>query len=109
MLRPSHTQELNVLKPWVTTIVASAPLATAEEVAAYDNWVSSVPDAHIKEWRSQPGNYHLMTKQGEGAGLRSLWQLMHGQGACLVCLWALGGKGNTDACVLGVCRAAKTL
>lgn len=52
------------LKPWVTVILASAPLATHQEVATYDAWVNAVPDAHIREWKSQPGNYHLMTKQG---------------------------------------------
>jgi hypothetical protein len=60
-----HKQELMALKPWVNVVLASAPLATQEEVGAYDAWVNAVPDAHIREWRSQPGNYHLMTKQGE--------------------------------------------
>jgi hypothetical protein len=88
-----HTvqQELYVLKPWVTTIVASAPLATAQEVQEYDDWVSSVPDAHIKEWRSQPGNYHLMTKQGECAGL-----------GCLLAVDAWPGYCTCLACLLGI-------
>jgi len=58
------------LKPLVTVILASAPLATADEVASYEAWVNSVPDAHIREWKTQPGNYHLMTKQGEGRQAR---------------------------------------
>lgn len=57
-------QELMALKPWVTVTLASAPLATKEEVSYFDAWVNTVHDAHIKEWKSQPGNYHLMTKQG---------------------------------------------
>jgi hypothetical protein len=34
------------------------------DLAAYDAWVNAVPDAHIRQWKSQPGNYQLMTKQG---------------------------------------------
>ncbi len=49
----------------MTVILARAPLATQAEVQAFESWVNSVPDAHIKEWKAQPGNYHLMTKQGE--------------------------------------------
>lgn len=61
---PACPQELAGLKPWVTVLLASPPLATAQEVSAFESWVSAVPDAHIRQWRSQPGNFHLMTKQG---------------------------------------------
>lgn len=62
--KPLVMQELYALKPWVKVILARPPLATQAEAQAFENWVNSVPDAHIKEWKAQPGNYHLMTKQG---------------------------------------------
>jgi hypothetical protein len=45
-------------------MLASAPLATGPQVAEFNQWVATVPDAHIREWKSQPGNFQLMTKQG---------------------------------------------
>jgi hypothetical protein len=57
-------QELRALAPWVTVILASAPLAAPADIAAYEAWVQAVPDAHIRQWKEQPGNYALMTKQG---------------------------------------------
>jgi hypothetical protein len=60
------------LTPWVTVTLASAPLATSEEISFFDSWVNTVADAHIREWKSQPGNYHLMTKQGTYAWKPSL-------------------------------------
>eukprot|EP00879_Flechtneria_rotunda_P005303 GHRR01005589.1.p1 GENE.GHRR01005589.1~~GHRR01005589.1.p1 ORF type:complete len:720 (+),score=275.87 GHRR01005589.1:145-2304(+) len=56
--------ELRDLAPYATIMLASAPLASTTDMAAFNTWVSNVPDSHIKEWREQPGNYHLMTKQG---------------------------------------------
>ena len=70
-MRVSVLQELLALKPWVTVILASAPLATFAEVKSFESWVDAVPDAHIKEWKAQPGNFQLMTKQGgEWGGAR---------------------------------------
>lgn len=70
-MRVSVLQELLALKPWVTVILASAPLATFAEVKSFESWVDAVPDAHIREWKAQPGNFQLMTKQGgEWAGLK---------------------------------------
>jgi hypothetical protein len=59
------TQALLDLHPYVRVILASAPLASANETEEFAAWLRTVPDSHIKEWSSQPGNYQLMTKQGE--------------------------------------------
>lgn len=56
----------------MTVILARPPLATQGEVQAFESWVNSVPDAHIKEWKAQPGNYHLMTKQGGGCAVTAV-------------------------------------
>jgi hypothetical protein len=58
-------QALLDLHPYVRVILASAPLASANETEEFAAWLRTVPDSHIKEWSSQPGNYQLMTKQGE--------------------------------------------
>lgn len=60
-------QALLDLHPYVRVILATAPLASATETEEFAAWLRTVPDSHIKEWSSQPGNYQLMTKQGEAA------------------------------------------
>lgn len=57
-------QALLDLHPYVRVILASAPLASVNETEEFEAWLRTVPDSHIKEWSSQPGNYQLMTKQG---------------------------------------------
>lgn len=47
-------------------MLLSKPLATSDDVAGFEAWLHTVPDSHIKDWSSQPGNYQLMTKQGRG-------------------------------------------
>ncbi|WIA28468.1 hypothetical protein OEZ86_011012 [Tetradesmus obliquus] len=64
--RNTHTALLD-LHPYVRVILASAPLASVNETEEFEAWLRTVPDSHIKEWSSQPGNYQLMTKQGFAA------------------------------------------
>ncbi len=65
MLTYPCLQALHDLQPYVHVMLASAPLANSTQVGEFDAWLRTVPDSHIKEWSSQPGNYHLMTMQGE--------------------------------------------
>lgn len=58
-------QALLDLHPYVRVMLASAPLANASQAEEFKAWLRTVPDSHIKEWSSQPGNYQLMTKQGK--------------------------------------------
>eukprot|EP00878_Enallax_costatus_P008075 GHUV01008445.1.p1 GENE.GHUV01008445.1~~GHUV01008445.1.p1 ORF type:complete len:900 (+),score=338.15 GHUV01008445.1:421-3120(+) len=55
---------LHDLSPNVRVLLSSPPLASTDDMAAFEAWLKTVPDSHIRDWSSQPGNYQLMTKQG---------------------------------------------
>lgn len=58
-------QELKALKPWVTVTLGNAPLATNGEMEVLTSWWDKNASTRAKKWRSRPGNYQLMSKQGD--------------------------------------------